>query len=157
MLNLEEYEKKCDEIRQLNDEYLLLFKKDLEFSGLAPRTIQRHISNVDFFINTYLLRETPQTMDKGIYDVDIFLGLFFIRKCGWSTPGTIRSTATSIKKFYKCMVDHGKVKDSAYKFLCSEIKENIKQWQDDCAMYNDPDAPNPFELEWEAMMAMIEE
>ena len=63
----------------------------------------------------------------------------------WSTPSTIKSTAASIKKFYKCMLDHEKIKKVEFDYLRSEIKENMEQWQADCAMYNDPDAENPFD------------
>ena len=84
-------------------------------------------------------------MDKGVSGLDMFLGWFFIRKCMWSTPGTIKSTAASIKKFYKCMPDN-KIDEKDYKLLCDDIKENMEEWQYDCAMYNDLDAPNPFAL-----------
>ena len=83
-------------------------------------------------------------MDYGIAKIDSFLGDFFIRKCMWSTPENIKSTAASIKKFYKCMMDCGIVKKSNYEFLCSEIKDGMKTWQADCAIYNDPEQPNPF-------------
>ena len=43
---LEMYEKKCEEIRRTNDSLLELFEKDME--GLSPKTIRRHLSNVDF-------------------------------------------------------------------------------------------------------------
>ena len=144
MFDYEQYEKECDRIRKENEEYMSLFKSDLEKSGLSPKTIDRHLSNVDFYINEYVLREEPCPMSDGVSMLDMFLGYFFIRKCMWSTPGTIKSTAASIKKFYKCMADHGKVDVSDYEYLCSEIKENMEQWQTDCALYNDPDAPNPF-------------
>ena len=144
MLDYDEYEKECKKIRKDNDEYLKLFEEDLTNAGLSPKTINRHISNVDFYINEYLLREEPLSMDYGTSRLDLFLGDFFIRKCMWSTPGTIKSTAASIKKFYKCMADHNKIEKSDYDLLCSEIKENMEQWQDDCAIYNDPDAPSPF-------------
>ena len=64
----------------------------------------------------------------------------------WSTPSTIKSTAASIKKFYKCMMEHGFIKKSDYDDLCDEIKENMEFWQEDCAAYNDPDADNPFDI-----------
>ena len=54
----------------------------------------------------------------------------------WSTPGTIKSTAASIKKFYKCMLEHGKIEKADYEFLCREIKEGMPIWQEDCAVYN---------------------
>ena len=138
----EAYEKKCDEIREANDELLELFYEDLV--NLSDRTRRKHVNNVGFYINEYLLREQPLTFDHGITMIDDFLGYFFIRKCMWSTPGTIKTTAASIKKFYKCMVDHGKITKADYQFLCDEIKEGMPQWQADCEMYNVPEQENPF-------------
>ena len=144
MFDYEEYERECDKIRQTNEELLVLFEEELQNSGLSAKTVRRHLSNAEFYINEYLLREEPRPMEDGITELDMFLGFFFIRKCMWSTPGTIKSTAASIKKFYKCMLNHGKISKDDYAYLCDDIKENMEQWQTDCAVYNDPDAPNPF-------------
>ena len=144
MFDYEEYERECDKIRQTNEELLTLFEEELQDSGLSAKTVRRHLSNAEFYINEYLLREEPRPMEDGITELDMFLGFFFIRKCMWSTPGTIKSTAASIKKFYKCMLNHGKISKDDYAYLCDYIKENMEQWQTDCAVYNDPDAPNPF-------------
>ena len=144
MFDNEEYERECDKIRQTNEELLALFEEELQDSGLSAKTVRRHLSNAEFYINEYLLREEPRPMEDGITELDMFLGFFFIRKCMWSTPGTIKSTAASIKKFYKCMLNHGKISKDDYAYLCDDIKENMEQWQTDCAVYNDPDAPNPF-------------
>ena len=118
--------------------------KAITIYGLSAKTINNHISNVDFYINEYVLREEPRPMNDGIFKIDMYLGFFFIRKCMWSTPGTIKSTAASIKKFYKSMADHGIIEVSDYEYICSEIKDNMEEWQTDCALYNDPDAPDPF-------------
>ena len=99
--NVEEYEEKCKIIKNENESLLEMLEEDLE--GLNPKTINRHLSNVDFYINTYLLREDAYDFTHGIWNVDDYLGYFFIRKCMWSTPGNIKSTAASIKKFYQCM------------------------------------------------------
>ncbi|WP_287493570.1 hypothetical protein [Sellimonas sp.] len=81
--DLEEYEKQYERIRKDNEELLAVFREDL--SNLKPATIRRHLSNVDFYINEYLLYEEPLSFDEGIYRIDDFLGWFFIRKCMWST------------------------------------------------------------------------
>lgn len=143
-MDYDDYSKACDEIRAKNDEYLALFEQDLISDGLKEGTIRRHLSNVDFYINNFLLYEEPLAMESGMGRIDSFLGDFFIRKCMWSTPGNIKSTAASIKKFYKHMLDRGIVKKEDYEFLCSEIKTGMDMWQADCAIYNDPDEPNPF-------------
>lgn len=103
----EDYEKKCNEIKMANAELLELFEADL--SNLSPKTRNDHLGNVGFYLNSFLLRYEPLTFEYGIKEISDFLGNYFIRKCMWSTPETIRQTAASIKKFYKCMLDHGKI------------------------------------------------
>lgn len=140
----DDYDKECSDIRSRNSEYLDLFEKSLAADGLAPRTIRCHLSNADFYINDFLLYYEPLAMESGISRIDMFLGDFLIRKRAWSTPGSIKTTATSIKKFYKCMTEHGFVEKSAYERLCSRIKDGMESWQADCVMYNDPDSHSPF-------------
>jgi len=142
----QDYEQEYNEIREKNEVYLGEFWKDLVDSGLKERTANRHCQNVDFYINTYLLREGPLEMAYGVNSdiISDYLGDFFIRKCMWSTPSTIKSTATSIKKFYKCMLQRGYINETAYRELIGTIKDNMDSWLDDCEVYNDPSADNPF-------------
>ena len=139
----DEYEKQCEKICAVNYQLLDLFEEDLR--DLSPKTVRQHVSNVDFYINDYLLYEDALSFVAGIDMIDDFLGNFFILKCMWSTPGNIKSTAASIKKFYKCMLDHGKIQRASYNYLYGEIKERMPKWQADCAQYNDIDADNPFD------------
>lgn len=145
-MNYDIYLKKCEDIKKTNNALLEFFYNDLKKAGLTEKTINRHIFNVDFYINEYLIRTDTLTMESGITMIDDFLGNFFIRKCMWSTPAKVSATATSIKKFYKCMLDHEKIAKQDYELLCAIIKDSIDIWQENCAIYNDPDAPNPFFL-----------
>ena len=74
----------------------------------------------------------------------LFSGVFFYQKVYVVNTASIRSTATSLKKFYRCMLEHGYIDQQSYDDMCYNIKENMEDWQADCAMYNDPDAANPF-------------
>ncbi|NLC03038.1 MAG: recombinase [Tissierellia bacterium] len=145
-MNYEDYEQKCNEIRMRNEIYLEELQKDLLNSGLKEKTIRRHIRNVDFYINTYLLMEEPLEMISGTEDfyMDGFLGNFFIRKCMWSTPSTIKSNAVSIKKFYKSMLNRGYIDKSDYDEVTDTIMFNMDSWLEDCESFNDPYSPNPF-------------
>lgn len=138
----EEYDRKCEEIRKENAKYLDIFLKDMQ--GFTSKTISNHINNVDFYINEFLLRGDILTIKDGIYELDDFLGYFFIRKCMWSTPNSIKSTAASIKKFYNSMYKHGVVEKKDYDYVCKEIKDNIDQWMSDCEQFNDPDQNSVF-------------
>ena len=143
-MDYEQYEKECDEVRKENVKYLNLFEEDLRSSGLKDATIRRHIKNTSFYINIFLLRERIIPAEDGIYELDMYFGEFFIRHCAWSTPGTIKTSAASLKKFYKCMSNHGFVSANDYEALCHEIKISMPYWQDLCEQFNDPYAPNPF-------------
>lgn len=121
---LEEYEKKCEEIRRTNDEYLKMFEKYM--SGLSAKTIRRHLNNADFFINGYLLLYEPLTIEEGLSGVWEFLDDYYFRKCA-GTEETRKEMAISIKKFYRCMKDHGKISETYFDILCDDIKEVISQ------------------------------
>ena len=100
--------------------------------------------------NEFLLREEPLPMADGCGSmISMFLGYFFIRKCMWSTPGTIKKTAASIKKFYKSMLIHDYIKTTDYKNLCLIIKEEMDEWQEDCRKYNEDIDDMSFEDEYE--------
>lgn len=143
MYDYEDYEKKCEEIRRENDKLLEIFEQDIT-GTLAPQTVSRHVRNAEFYLNNYLLYSEALPMEDGIGEIDNFLGNFFIRKCMWSTPASIKSTAVSIKKFYKCMMVHGKISKDNYAELCETIRDRMEWWQEDCAQFNDPLAVNPF-------------
>lgn len=125
-------------IQEKNHQYLEIFEEDLKTANLKQKTINNHLANVDFYINTYLLNYEPLEMAAGCgNEIQFFLGDFFIRKAIWSTPASIKSTAASIKKFYKSMMDHGHVDKESYSILCDDIKENMSEWQAECEAYND--------------------
>ena len=131
-----DYEKECEEIQRANTELLCIFEADLIAKGLTKKTIKNHIENVDLYINDYLLREEAQTFEMGLTSLNSFF-YFFIHKCMWSTPATVRSTAASFKKFYKCMMEHGKIDKEDYEFFLEEIKEGVPEWAEDCVVFND--------------------
>jgi len=144
-MNFEEHEDVCMKIKNDNEKSLEIFRSELLEKGLSRKTIRSHLSNVDFYLNDFLLYSEPVPMKDGCgWCVNEFLGDFFIRKCMWSTPGTIKSTAASLKKFYKCMADHGEVEQDDYRYLCEIIKDNMEDWLDDCRQFNDPSQESPF-------------
>lgn len=133
VLDYAKYEKLCERQQEKNEEYLSVFEIDLIAAGLTQKTINKHLRNVDFYINMYLLREGPLEMSTGCgYKIDMFLGYYIIYKCMWSTTGTIKRTAASIKKFYKSMSENGYISTVQYKEFCDIIKENIVAWQKEC-------------------------
>ena len=121
-----------ENFNQHNSSYLHLFEADLH--GFAPRTIKRHLQNVDFFLNTYLLFDeaNPLSMQDGVNAIDDFLG-YFLEEKTYFTDSTKRSFVTSLRKFYKSMAKHGKISaeeynevEDALKFGSAEYRELLK-------------------------------
>ena len=132
----ENYESKLNEIRESNDKHLESYAKWLEDKKLSTKTINKHLNNVDFYINYYLTYYDANDVTSGCYSIDGFLGNFFIRKALWSSVPQIKSTAASIKKFYQCMKEQGVVEEESYEYLCETIKENMDEWQNKMRAYD---------------------
>lgn len=133
----EVYEKKYKQIEEENKAYLKRYEVSLQ--DLSEKTIRRHLANADLFLNDFLLEHQMMDMQEGIHEVYWFIDDFFIRKCLWSTPSSVKSTAASIKKFYKCMCENGLIGKGEYAELCVEIKDHVHGWMRDCSLYNDGD------------------
>ena len=148
MERYEEYERESKENEERNETFLNLFYEDMRKAGLSEKTIRNHLSNADFYLNIYLDRADVLPMEEGTSERHLsgFMGYFFIRKCMWSTPASIRSTAASLKKFYKCMLKHNKITQEQYDEVTDTIKYQIEDWQEDCARFNDPDAEELIDL-----------
>ena len=127
-----------------NEKFLSEFDKYLVNNKLSDKTIRNHMSNVSLYINDYLNYYEAATMEEGCFEIDGFLGDWFIRKCMWSTAYSVKTTAASIKKFYKCMNELGHVSNEDYKFLCSTIKDCMDDWIDEVNDYNNFDDSSIF-------------
>ena len=145
-MDYEQYKSEVKKIEKANGEHLATFKKWLKDKKLAEKTINNHVNNVDFYINHYLNYYDPQEVKAGCYCIDRFLGNFFIRKAMWSSCPQIKANATSIKKFYSCMLEHGLVEKDDYSNLCEEIKEKMDGWLETMRRYEeDMDAIDMFD------------
>lgn len=122
------YEQDCKKIKKDNEGLLTDFETWLISFGLAPKTIAQHISNINFFINEYLLHEDAIESIEGVHQVSMYLGYWFIEKTMWASPGSIRSNAASIKKFYAFMLAKGLVTQQALDILVLTIKKDMPTW-----------------------------
>lgn len=111
-----------ENFNQQNFSYLHLFELDLH--GLAPKTIKRHLQNVDFFLNTYLLFDEahPLSMQDGVISIDDFIG-YFLEEKTYFPDSTKRSFVTSLRKFYKSMVAHGKIIPEQYEDVVESLQD----------------------------------
>ena len=131
-LNIEE-----NELR--NKKFIEEFDNWLKKQNLAAKTIKKHISKIELFLNDYLPYYEGETMEEGISSVYTFLGDWFIRKCLWSSKTSIKETAARIKKFYKCMNELGHIDNEQYNFVSFVIKENMDEFLAALEEYEDED------------------
>ncbi len=139
MDSYEQYEQDCAEVRKDNKILLDDFSKWLAGKGLAPKTIGSHLENIYFYINEFLLYEEATDASEGVCQIDLFLGYWFIKKAMWASKNSIKSNASSIKKFYEFMLENDKIDEEEYNELKEEIKTNMQEWLDTIDRYNDPE------------------
>lgn len=124
---MKDLEKKIEENKKRNKKFMKEFEEYLKEKNLKDKTIKKHLSNVDLFINDYLNYYDIETPEEGINSVYSFLSGWFIEKCMWATVYTTKETAASIKKFYAYISEKGYVKKEDYKELCEELKDSMDE------------------------------
>ena len=100
------------------------------------------------FLNEYLLSEDPDSMQKGTRMLHKYFGGYYIYEYLFATPGTIKTTAASIKKFYKSMSDHGKITADDFDYLVNDIRQNMDDWMKMCEEFNNSEDDNPYYMYW---------
>lgn len=120
---------KLDILLQQNSVYLHLFELDLQ--GLATKTIKRHLQNMDFFLNTYLLFDeaNPLSMQEGVNTIDDFLG-YFLEEKTYFADSTKRSFVTSLRKFYKSMAKYGKITPEQYEDVVESLQDGGAEYKE---------------------------
>lgn len=138
MDDYEKYEDNCKTIREANSLLLSNFEVWLKSSGLSKKTIGSHISNIDFYINEYLLYEDATEAKDGVNVVGLFLGYWFIKKAMWANQSSIKSNATSLNKFYTFMYEKDVIDKDDLSDLKETIKESMPEWLATLERYDDP-------------------
>ena len=70
------------------------FEQWLAEKNLGDKTIRKHLSNIDLYINDFLNYYEITKMEDGIGMAFMFLDDWFIRKCLWSSKTSIKDTKT---------------------------------------------------------------
>lgn len=133
----EQYEIECKKIRKQNEALLNEFASWLRKSNLKDKTIDKHLENIEFYINEYLLYEDPTEAKDGVYGASMFLGYWFIKKAMWASPAQIKSNAASLKKFYTFMLEKGLIDKEDLEDLKETIKEEMPEWLATMGRYDD--------------------
>lgn len=137
MDDYEKYEQECKIIRKENERLLMEFAEWLQSSGLSTKTIEKHVSNVDFYVNDYLLYDDAIEAKDGANFIGEFLGYWFIKKAMWANRTSIKSNAASLKKFYIFMLEKGLIDAEDLSDLKQTITESMPEWLATLERYDD--------------------
>ena len=138
MVDFEKYEEDCENIRKANEQLLNGFDAWLKLYGLSEKTINNHVSNIDFYINEFLLYDDTTEAKDGAQDVGMFLGYWFIRKAMWANRSSIKGNAASLKKFYTFLEEKGLTDKEDLIDLKQTIKEDMPEWLEALDRHDDP-------------------
>lgn len=127
-MDYEEYEQLAEQQRGKNNQLLDNFEENLKLEGLSEKTVSNHLSNLDFYVNHYLLYEEIIEPKDGIGEVGYFFEGWFPRKAMWSSPTSVNATITVLKKFYKYLLSQNLITKVQYSELLSLIKESKADW-----------------------------
>lgn len=133
-LEMDDVDAVMKQMRTQNEEILQEFETYLKKSGIAPKTISKHLDNIDFYINYYLLYDEFASPDKGHYRLDDFFSYFFPRKAMWSSANSVKANVTSLKKFYKYLNELSFITNDEFKEMIVVIKEEKQHW---ISLYDD--------------------
>lgn len=120
----EDYEKVAEEIQENNQIVLADFANYLENNlNLSSKTIRKHLTNMDFFLNIFLLYYGIHTPLTDFSDTEEFIGDFFTRKALWASESQVKQLGSSMKKFYTFLE---KTEDITKKQLV-DVKKQINE------------------------------
>ena len=88
--------------------------------------------------NEFLLYEGATEAKEGVDEVNMYLGYWFIKKVMWASQTSIKSNATSLKKFYTFMEEKKLVDKEDLNNLKQTIKEDMPEWLDTLGRYDNP-------------------
>jgi len=137
MDDYEQWEADCKKIRKSNDKILDDFETWLKASKLKEKTIKKHINNIDFYINEFLLYEDAVEAKDGMSEIGMFLGYWFIKKAMWASPAQIKSNAGSLKKFYTFFFENELIEEEDLVDLKTRIKDDMPEWIATINRYDD--------------------
>ena len=138
-MDYEKYDEECERIRKENKKLISGFKTWLSAKRLSQKTTHNHTSNVDFYINEFLLYEDAIEAKDGAGKIGLFLGYWFIKKAMWANKSAIKENAASLKKFYQYLYEDSKVSKEAFSAMKESVKEDMPEWLATMDRYDDPD------------------
>ena len=137
ILSMDEVDKLFNKQQRENRVLLKEFEKYLYSTNLTKKTVDKHLDNIDLYINTYVLRTDiiPPEEEVTIF-IDDYFEYFMPYKTTFGSISDTKAQIGSLKKFYKYLVDINRLAKNDYNEMLEIIKANKQEWFN---AYNDED------------------
>jgi hypothetical protein len=100
------------------------FEHNHAAANMKNKTVRKHLGNVSFYIDDYLLYDDIVRPQEGLSAVNGF----FPRKAMWSSVASTKETVASLKKFYRHLTEIGLVEAPEYQEFLAEVKSEMPEW-----------------------------
>ncbi len=114
-------------IRRENEEMIEGFQSHLQNKELTENSIEKHVYNITYFLNEYLLYRDKRP-EEAILEMNNFIGKWFIKKTPWVTASAITSMINSIKHFYRFLLLQERISQRDLNLLLQKFKRSQKDW-----------------------------
>lgn len=141
-------DKTVAELKGEIEKFLKEFRKWLEDKGKAESTVDRHLSNCNFFLNEYLMYENVDSVEESPHAIGHFLGYWFIKKAMWSSPASIKANAASLKLWCTFLAEKGLITQEELDEVKMEIKVMLPEWIASVERWNDPEVDDPWDSDY---------
>lgn len=105
-------------LRDRNARIIKAFEKALFKSGLSPKMVQQHVSNIGTFVNDFLLGQAPPRplLEVEAEDMEAYLG------SGVLNAKEVKAAVTSFKRLARFLCDSGRMEPG----IVREIQDALK-------------------------------
>jgi site-specific recombinase XerD len=119
-----DYDGQVRTIQAANQLLLDAFEVWLKQANLSQKTIETHVSNINFFTHYLVYYEPLKKLDEATEsDVWMFLADWFPRKALWASVTSVKSYLASFKKFFLWMGETGRVSPQ----IVADVIETLKE------------------------------
>jgi hypothetical protein len=142
-------EAKQEQVRKSNLQLYIEFQSWFSSKKPSKSTFLRHINNVDWYLNQYLVYGKPIEASLAATLVPEYLGSWSIQKFVNNSNSALKSSAVSLKKFYEFLLEKGQLDRERYQALCKRIKDGMPAWLESLHCFDDDDVDYPDNLDSE--------
>ena len=124
------YDEQVDDVETSNEKVLRAFRKVLFKQGLLPKTVERHVSNAEFFANAFLAQgDPPRRLSQArVSDVGRYFHDWLPRQATKTSATQVKRSITSLKKLFRFMRDTERMDIGDAWDILDDLKDNADEY-----------------------------